>query len=143
MASAAASSLRNIEYLPVSRSSLFDWPTPERHVDAIAIGVMHPGLRLEWPVLEVGGGAQLLAKRFQRFDIIHDETEVVEPGLVVGSLLDERQIDVPVGQVDRRSVTFDLFHAECLGVEFDQSLPILGDDSQVTNARHKRSPFRI
>src|SRR4249920_1902685 len=103
---------------------------------------MHPSLRLERSVLQVRSGTELLTKRFQGFYIINYEPEVIESLLVVGSLLDKRQIHVTVRQVYCRARTFNLFHPECLGIEFYKSLSILRDNSQVTNPRHKRSSFQ-
>jgi len=60
----------------------------------------------------------------------------------VRPLLNDGEIDVAVGQIDRRADAVDDLHAEGFGVKLHQALSILRNDGQVANTRHKDSPVR-
>jgi len=70
-------------------------PTPERNIDGIAVGIVHSVFRLIGPLLNLGGGPDLLAKRFQRLDLIDDEAEMIHPCFVVrGARLGARLLNL-------------------------------------------------
>src|ERR671919_1129780 len=61
---------------------------------------------------------------------------MVEALLIMRPLLDDRHVDITVGEIDGRTHAFDYLHAKSSGVEIHQPFSILRHNSQMADAGH-------
>src|SRR5439155_18172090 len=64
---------------------------------------------------------------------------MIEPFLIVRSLLNDGHVDVAIGKINGRADSFYHFHAKSRGVKFHQPLSILRYNGQMANAGHNAS----
>src|SRR5439155_7261635 len=116
-----------------------------------AVGVVHAVLSLAvWrSLVDAGGCVEFLASVVDRGDILHFETEMIDPYLQLRPFdlalrpdRYDREVDMPIGKISRRADAVNDLQAERRGVELHQLVHVLGENREMTDASHRFPPLR-
>src|ERR1700752_3501928 len=131
--------------LPSHRPAMF------RQIDGIAVRIKNAvlGLAVRRTLVEVGLIVECLANLADGSDIVHLEAEMIDAhsqlrpfDLALRPDRYDRQVNMTIGKISRRSYAVNDLQSECRGVELHQLLPVLGENSERTNASHRIPPLR-
>src|SRR5262249_54844355 len=110
---------------PPSSAQVLHPPSLLRYIDAVPFRVVYAVFSKGNPVgpRRTARHAGLFGARLHLFIALHVKAEMIEPDRLFRALIKQRQVEVTVGNEDRRAIrALDFFHVEQGAVKIGQAL---------------------